>query len=289
MAVNAARAGDRRPVMELTGESTPVGALLSDLWRRRGLITMMAARDFNARYRSAALGVLWSVAIPLLQAAVLSVVFSTLVRVPVKDGISYPVFVLSGTVMWSFFSSSINAGATIIVDQGQIASKVYFPRLILSMSTPLANSVSFALSLLVLFPVMAVMGVQFKPTLLVLPLAMLMLFVLVVLLGALITLAHVYFRDVRYMVQATLMVLLYATPVIYPLELATRPGVEPVLRWLLIANPVTGPLVLARWGVFGEGEYLPAAIGSTLLWCAVLSGLVLLAYRRYERVAVDRL
>ena len=288
MSQAVARAGLRREVLDLSGESTPIRALLSDLWRRRGLITMLAARDFNARYRSAALGVLWSAAIPLLQAIVLSIVFTKLVRIPV-GGVSYPVFILSGTVMWSFFSTSVNAGATVIVDQGQIAGKVYFPRLILSIVPPLANSVSFALSMLVLLPVMLVAGADLRPTLLLLPLAMLLMLVLVILIGSLTTLAHVYFRDMRYLVQAALLVLMYGTPVIYPLEVTLRPNVNPVFHWLLLANPATGPLVLARWCVFGRGAYVPVAVASTLAWCLVLLVGALLAYRRHERVAVDRL
>lgn len=277
------------PVLELTGEATPIRTLLTDLWARRGLIRMLAVKDFNARYRSAALGVLWSVAIPLLQGIVLSIVFTKLVKISVTNGVSYPVFVLSGTVMWSFFSGSLNNGSTVIVDQGQIAGKVYFPRLILSIAPPLANSVSFVLSVLVLLPVMLIAGSAFKPTLLLFPVAMLLLMALVILFGSLASLAHVYFRDVRYIVQATLLVLMYATPVIYPFEMTTAPGVAPIYHWLLLANPVTGPLVLARWCVFGRGAYVLPAVATSLAWCAALTVVTLLAYRRHERVAVDRL
>jgi lipopolysaccharide transport system permease protein len=284
-----AGAGAALPVLELTGESTPIRSILVDLWRRRSLIRMLAAKDFHARYRSAALGVLWSVAIPVLQGIVLSIVFTKLVKIPITNGVSYPVFVLSGTVMWSFFSGSLNAGSTVIVDQGQIAGKVYFPRLILSIAPPLANTVSFALSALVLVPVMLIAGVTPKPTLLLFPAAMALLLVLVVLLGSITSLLHVYFRDTRYVVQASLMVMLYATPVIYPLEKAVGPGVNPIYHWLLLLNPVTGPLVLARWCVFGHGEYVVPALLSSLAWCVGLTVVSLLAYRRHERIAVDRL
>jgi lipopolysaccharide transport system permease protein len=277
------------PVLDLTGESTPIRAIVTDLWARRSLIWMLAVKDFNARYRSAALGVLWSVAIPVMQGIVLSVVFTKLVKISVANGLSYPVFVLSGTILWSFFSGSLNAGSTVIVDQGQIAGKVYFPRLILSIAPPLANSVSFILSALVLLPIMVIAGTPFKLTLLVLPVAMFLMFVLVILIGSLTSLAHVYFRDVRYIVQASLLVMMYATPVIYPFEKAIGPGVSPIYRWILLANPATGPLVLARWCVFGRGAYVLPAIGTTLLWCVALATVSLFSYRRHERVAVDRL
>ncbi|HYD09631.1 MAG TPA: hypothetical protein VEA78_05960 [Acidimicrobiales bacterium] len=271
------------PVLDLSGETTPIRSLVRDLWQRRGLIRMLAAKDFHGRYRSASLGVLWSVALPLLQGAVLAVVFTKVVRIDLSRGLSYPVFVVSGTVLWGYTSSSILAGSTVLVDQGQIASKVYFPRLVLPFVPATANFVSFSLSVLVLLPIMIVTDTPFRLSLVVLPLVMALLYVLVVIVGALVAMLHVYFRDTRYIVQATLLVALYATPVIYPFERAME------YRWFLIANPATGPLNLGRWAIFGEGVYVLPSVLSTLAWCVVLALTTLVVYRRRERIAMDRL
>ena len=278
-----AAAPTRGPVLELTGEVTPVRRLLADLWAARGLLPMLAAKDFHARYRSASLGVLWSDFLPLLQGAVLAVVFTKVVRIPVSTGLSYPVFVISGMVLWSYFTQSLTAGATSIVDGGAIASKVYFPRAILPAVPAAANLVSFAISAAMVVVLMAAFGVAFRPTLLLLPVAMALTTVTATLLAAILAVAHVYFRDVRYIVQAVLLVALYAAPVIYPLERAER--FEPVL----LANPITGPLQLARFAIFGEVARLGPALASTAMWLVTLAAAVLLVYRSHERVAVDRL
>jgi len=275
--------GTPQTVLELTGESTPIGALLTDLWRHRGLLPMLAAKDFHARYRSASLGVLWSVFLPLLQGAVFAVVFTRVVKVPVAPGTSYPVFVISGMVLWSFFTQSLLAGSTSIVDGGAIAGKVYFPRSILPAVPVLANSVSFAISAATLLGLLVVFDVPFRATLLLFPVAMVLTASLAGLMASLLTLLHVYFRDVRYAVQATLLVALYASPVIYPLQEAKG------LQGIVLANPVTGALQLARFALFGEAHRIGVALFVTAAWLVVLAVAALFAYGRHERTAVDRL
>jgi len=279
----AAGPSTARPVLELTGEATPVRVLGVDLWRHRGLLPMLAAKDFHARYRSATLGVLWSVLLPLLQGAVFAIVFTRVVDIPVSPGVSYPVFVISGMVLWSFLTQSLSAGATAIVDGGAVAGKVYFPRSILPAVPVLANLVSLAIAQASVLLLMAVFDVAWSATLLLLPVAMALTALVAVLLAEPLALLHVYFRDVRYVVQAGLMVALYASPVLYPLDAAAG------LRPLLLANPVSGPLQLARFAIFGEADAIGAALATTAAWVLALSVVTALAYRRHERVAVDRL
>jgi len=268
-------------VLELTGEATAVRDLLADFWRRRSLVPMLAAKEFQARYRSATFGVLWGVALPLLQGAVLAIVFTVVVRI--RTGVSYPVFVIAGQVLWSYFQASVTMGSTSIVDQGGIAGKVYFPRLVLPAVPALSNLVGFLISLAVTLALMGVFGVQFRATLFLLPVVVVFEAVLVVTLSSLLTVAHVYFRDVRYMTQAALLVLFYATPIIYPIEQARR------IRLLLLVNPLTGVLQLSRQAIFAKAHDLLPAVLSTIAWIIALSAATVLVYRRHERVACDRL
>jgi lipopolysaccharide transport system permease protein len=271
-----------KPVLELTGETTPLGALLRDLWRRRALLPMLAAKDFHARYRSASLGVLWSVFLPLLQGIVLAVVFSKIVKI--RTPYSYPVFVLSGMITWSYFTQSVSAGATAIVDNSSIAGKVYFPRLLLPAVPAMANLVSYGISSGVILLLLLVFREDIRPTLLLLPFAMVLVAAVAVAIGSIAAVAHVYFRDVRYIVQAVLMVGLYGTPIIYPLQRAGS------AKWFLVfGNPMTGVVQLGRFSVFGAADAVGVAVLATLAWLAVLVVAALLLYRRYERIAVDRL
>jgi ABC-type polysaccharide/polyol phosphate export permease len=272
------------PVLELTGESTPIRVLLRDLVRQRHLVPMLASKDFHARYRSATFGVLWSVLLPLLQGAVLAVVFTRVVRIPISGGDSYPIFVIAGTVSWSYFQMALTAGSTSIVDQGGIAGKVYFPRLVLPAVSAASSLIGFGISMGVTLLLMFVFGASFHITLPLLIPALVLEALLVILLSAPLALAHVYFRDVRYIVQAALLVVFYAAPVIYPLD---RP--HGALRAIVILNPMTGVIQLVRYAIFGHALDL----GLSLLWTGtvvvLLVVLTLLAYRRFERVACDRL
>jgi lipopolysaccharide transport system permease protein len=271
-----------KPVLELTGETTPFRLLLGDLWARRALLPMLAAKDFHARYRSASLGVLWSVFLPLLQGIVLAAVFTKIIKI--STAYSYPVFVLSGMITWSYFTQSVSAGATSVVDGAAIAGKVYFPRLLLPAVPAVANLISYGISSGVILLLLLVFREDFKPTLVLLPLAMLLVAALSIAIGSIAAIAHVYFRDVRYIVQAVLMVGLYGTPVIYPLQRAGS------ARWLLVvANPMTGAVQLVRFAVFAEADSVGPAVVASLVWLVVLVVGALFLYRRHERIAVDRL
>lgn len=269
--------------LELTGERTRPGTLLADLARSRGLLYMLARHDFAARYRSAALGLAWSVALPLLQGAVLAVVFTRIV--PVRAGVSYPLFVLSGTTVWSYLSQVTQVGSTAIVDGADIATKLYFPRLLLPAVPVLAGAVSGLISTALVVVLLPVLGSGVHLSLLVLPAALLLAMALAALASALFAILHVYFRDVRYLVTALLLLAFYATPVLYPL---TKP--HGVLRTLVEVNPATGVLQLVRFCFFGASPGpLAAPLAATAAWLVALAGTVVVAYTRHERIACDRL
>jgi ABC-2 type transport system permease protein len=270
-------------LLELSGESTPVGELIRGLARSWRLLPMLAKQDYVARYRSAFLGLLWSVFLPLLQGAVLAVVFTHIVRIRSTTP-SYPVFVLAGMTAWAYLSTSWSLGSTSIVDNSAIASRVYFPRLLLPAVAPTANLVGYVIGSGVILVLMASMGVAFRATLLLLPVAMLLGYVLVSVLNAVCALLHVYFRDVRYLVSALLLVLFYATPVIYPMSF-----VHGVLRTVVLLNPATGVVQLTRFAIYGSAEGIGQSLRSCAVWILVLTATALLAFRRHERIAVDRL
>lgn len=269
------------PVLELTGESTPLRVLLRDLRRHWRLLPVLARQDFAARYRSASLGLLWSVFLPLFQGAVLAVVFTHVVRI--HTGVSYPVFLIAGMNAWTYFNTAFNTGATAIADTGALAGRVYFPRLLLPAMPAAANFPSLAIANVVLVLLMVVFGVPLTWRLVLLPVVMAATAVLAFGFAALAALAHVYFRDVRYLITAGLIIWFYGTPVIYPLHLAKS------LQPLVVANPVTGIVQAVRWTVFGTAERVGPAVLVTLAWTCVLLVASLLAFRRHERIAVDRL
>jgi ABC-type polysaccharide/polyol phosphate export permease len=272
---------DGARAIELAPGADSWRSLVTELWRHRAVLGMLARTDFQARYKRATLGVLWAVVVPLVQAGVLAIVFSRVLRFGGQG--DYAVFVLSGVLPWSYFSASATVGSTAVVDAAEITEKVWFPRAMLPIVPVIANVAGFGVALAVMVAVMPVFGMVPGPRLLwLLPgCALLVAFTCAFSLVA--AALHVYFRDVRYLVQAGLLAWFYATPVIYPLRLAKG------LRPLLEVNPMTGVLALFRAATVGaESDWLrPVAI--SVAWTLGLVVVALEVYRRRDRVLVDLL
>ncbi len=273
--------GETATGFELTGESTPVGELASGVWASRHLLGILARKDFVVRYRRASFGLLWAVAVPLVQALVLAALLSKVVRF--STNVDYSVFVYSGVVLWTAFSNSLSSGSAAIVDGADLSTKVYFPRAVLPLVSVFSNAYGLLVSV-VIFVVMAVAsGVALRPGfVLIVPGVALCL-----LLSASFTLVlaglHVYFRDVRYLVQAGLLVWFYASPVLYPLRAVGG------LRPLLEANPMTGVIELFRAGTIGADPEWLRTVMFSVAWTVVLLVTATLIHRRYNRVFVDLL
>jgi ABC-type polysaccharide/polyol phosphate export permease len=269
-------------VIELEGETTPLADLLGELWGSRALLVMLARKDFYVRYRRAALGVLWAIGLPIVQALVLVAVFSRIVRVA-TPGTNYAVFVFAGLVAWTFFSATISVAATAIVDGAGLSTRIYFPRAVLPLVSVAANLYGFVGSLAVLVIMALVAGTPFSARLALLVPGTALLVAFTAALGLVLSALHVYFRDIRHIVQAALLAWFYATPVIYPLTLA-----KGLSRWLVV-NPMTGVVELLRAGVVAHGERLGTAVWWSIGWTAALAAIALAVHRRYDRVFVDLL
>lgn len=275
-------------VLDLSGERTPARDLLADLFRHRDLLRMLAAQDYRGRYRSASLGLAWSVLLPVLQGLIIAIVFSR--AIGAGRGASYVSYVIIGMTVWSYMQQSLIVGCSAIVDNGAIAGRIYFPRLTLPAIAPTANVPGVVVSLLVAEVVTLATGAGVHLTLLLAPVALALAWLLTVVLAAVTTLAHVYSRDVRYVVQAGMLILFYATPVIYQLGGSSARSILPhFLRPLVIANPFTGVVELARYALLGQANLVALTASVTCAWVVAVALVALASYSRLERVACDRL
>ena len=273
---------DDAAVLDLRAGPTPVGVLLRDLWQHRDLLPLLARQHFRGQYRAARLGIAWSAAQPLLRALVMAVVFSRVARF--DPAVAYPAFVFAGTAVFQYISSVVSAGTTGIATSGDLAGRVYFPRLLLAGMPAAAQVPSFLVTLVVVLVLTFAYGVPLGWQLLTLPVTFGLTFLLVVAASAVLGLAHVYLRDVGPMVNAVLSIGFYVTPVIYP---ATELG---GWAWVLALNPATGAIAAVRWSLFGgqePGLLVPLLI--TIAWTVALGALAVVLYRRHERICVDRL
>lgn len=268
---------------ELHGETTPIPQLLGNIWRSRSLIRLLARRDFYVRFRRPSFGLSWAIVVPLMQAIVLAVVFSVVIKV--RTPIPIVVFVLSGVLPWTFFASGLSSSSLSIAGGSGMASKVYFPRAVLPIVSIGSNLYGFIPGLGILVIAAVAWRVPLGPHTLMLFPAVGLLVVLTAAFGLVFAAIHVYFRDVGFMIQASLTAWFYASAVIFPISLVP----EGILRTIVLINPATGAIQFFRAAMGAPQEGWVFAVIATVVWSIVLLAIALLLYRRFDRVFVDRL
>jgi ABC-type polysaccharide/polyol phosphate export permease len=212
----------------------------SALWARRELVLTLARRDVRARYQQSILGIYWTAVNPLAIAAVYTIVFSFIARVPVGSA-PYAVFVLSGLVPWSFFSNALGNATNSLVGMAGLLTKVAFPREILPFAAILARLVDLAASLGVLLLVMAWFGIPPRWTIVLLPIPILIELAFLAGLGLILSAANLFYRDIAQLLTVLLSLWIFLTPVVYPLDLVPS-GLRP---WIAL-NPLTSVVVACR-------------------------------------------
>lgn len=269
------------PTIDLHRETSRPGDLLRAIWRSRALLAILARKDFQTRYRRTSLGMLWAVALPLLQTVVIVVVFQRLLHQRTHD---YPVFVLSGMVLWSYFSSTLQASSTAIVDASDMSSRVYFPRALLPMTPAVANGYSFLVGLAILLVACPFYHVSFGPRLWLLLPGIAATALLTTSFGLVAAALHVYFRDIRYVVGAMLLVWFYVTPIIYQ-----QTALHGLLRTAVSLNPVTGVIDLFRAATIGVPGGLLVPLATSAAWAVALFVVALVLHARHDRIFADLL
>lgn len=253
---------------------------LADLRRHGPVLGALVRKDFQTRYKRAALGVVWVVAVPLLQGAVLAVVFSKVVRVGGGDG--FAEYVLSGILPWAYFSTTLSAATTAIVDGAGLTDKVWFPRAVLVAVPCLSNLIGFAVSILVLLGTLPFLGAPMGPELLLLVPGAVLLVAFTAGASLLLSALHVWFRDVRFLVQAGLLVWIYVTPILYAKALLGS------LEGWVDLNPLTGIVALFHTAVGADDALARPLLVSVLVSVVLLAG-GLEVQRRRDRLFVDLL
>jgi lipopolysaccharide transport system permease protein len=255
---------------------------LRELWEHRDLIYLLVRRDLAVRYRQSAIGAAWAILQPVLLAVVFSVFLGLLAKVPSAEGIPYPVFAVSGMVMWLFFSEAMSRGSESTVASEALITRVYFPRVIIPLAAVMPQLVDFALGFVVVIGAMLIYGED--PSLRVLLLPGVVLVALTTALGIALWLSalHVRYRDIQHVVPFAILVGLFITPITYPFEL-----VPSALQPLYAVNPLVGVLEGFRWVLF-SGFAFPGAI---LLIPLVASVLLLITgalfFERMETTFAD--
>lgn len=229
-----------------------------ELWAYRELLWTLAQRQISLRYKQTALGAAWAILQPALSMVAFTVLFGRMAKMP-SDGFPYPIFVYSALLPWVYFTNAATTSVTSLVGNAHLISKVYFPRMIIPLSSVLAALVDLAVASTVLVILMIFYGVGVTPQIVLLPVLVLGLVLAVTGIGAGLGALNVSYRDLTHVMPFLMQFWLYVTPVVYPSSAA--PG---VLRVVLLLNPLTGLIEGFRAAVLGQPLDF-VAIGCSLL------------------------
>ena len=271
----------RQPFLTLRARRGWAALDLREIWNFRDLLVTLANRDLKLRYKQTVLGVAWVILQPLLSAGVFSFVFGTVARLP-STGVPYLVFSFAGLLGWNFFSGVLSKVSSSLVGNSSLISKIFFPRLVLPLSTVISALVDLGVSAGMMAVLMIVYHIVPSATLLLLPVTLLILSALALGLGLWTAALMVSYRDVQYILPVFLNILLYASPVAYGVA-----AVPARWRWVYLLNPLTPPLEALRAGLLGQAF---PDVRSLLVSAGIAAALLtagLYAFKRMERTFAD--
>jgi lipopolysaccharide transport system permease protein len=258
-----------------------VSLKLGELWEYRELLYFLTWRDIKVRYKQTVLGATWAIIQPFFTMVVFSLFFGKLAKIP-SDGIPYPIFSYAALVPWTFFANGLSQSSNSLVGSANLIKKVYFPRLVVPVSSVISGAVDFVLAFVVL--VAMILFYEIIPTINViwLPSLLLLAFVTSLGVGLWMSALNVEFRDVRYVVPFLTQFWMFATPIAYPSSLLSEPW-----RTIYGINPMVGVVEGFRWALLGTKTAPgPIIIVSTIAACALLiSGAYY--FRRMEKTFAD--
>ncbi len=239
-----------------------------ELWRYRELLYFFAWRDIKLRYKQTVIGIGWAILQPFLMMVVFSIIFGSIAKVP-SDNIPYPIFSYAGLLFWNIFSNSLNNASQSLVVSSNIIQKVYLPRIILPTASIIVTLADFFFAFLVFAGIL--IYYQFMPNFLGLVLLLPLLFITIIAsmgLGLFLSALNVKYRDVRYALPFFIQLLIFITPVIYPISIVAEK-----YRWILALNPMTGIIETFKSALLGT-----TAIDWITLSISVITSLVFLLF-----------
>lgn len=259
---------------------------LGELWRYKDLVLLFVRRDFVSVYKQTILGPLWYLIQPLLTTLTFTLIFGRIASLP-TDGLPQFLFYMSGTVVWGYFADCLNKTSNTFVQNAGLFGKVYFPRLAVPVSILISNLVTFTIQL-TLFIVFVLFfmwtGNRINPNswLFLLPILVLMMAGLGLGFGIIISSLTTKYRDLRFLVQFGVQLMMYATPVIYPVS-----AIPEAYRWIILINPMTPIVEAFRFAFLGAGTVDWTQLLYSFSFMLVLVFLGAIIFNRVEQTFMD--
>ncbi|MCW3079620.1 ABC transporter permease [Segetibacter sp.] len=260
---------------------------LRDIWHYRDLLLLFVKRDITAQYKQTVLGPLWHFIQPVFTTIVFVMIFGKIANIP-TDGIEPVLFYMSGITIWNYFSACLNATSGTFVANAGIFGKVYFPRLVIPLSTVMSNMIKFGIQFLLLIIAISYFGIKnhdfyFGSSWLLIPLLVLMMAALGLGAGIIISSLTTKYRDFTVLIGFAVQLLMYATPVAYPLSYLSTKSFINVIRY----NPLTPIVEGFRYALFHKGSLEPIHLMYSGGFIVIILFIGLLVFSKVERTFMD--
>lgn len=252
-----------------------------DLWRYRELFYFMAWRDILVRYKQTVIGVAWAVIRPLLTMLVLTFIFGKLAKMD-SGGVPYPILVFCGMLPWNFFATAFAECGNSLVSNSGMISKVYFPRLVVPVSSVITSFVDFLISAVLMVLIMIYYGYSPSSTIILLPVFVILAFATALGAGLWVSALMVRYRDFRYIVPFVVQFGLYISPVAFMSKV-----VPAEWRMLYSLNPMVGVIDGFRWAILGQQNIYWPGFGISVVGVIMIMISGIWYFRRTERTFAD--
>jgi lipopolysaccharide transport system permease protein len=259
---------------------------LKDVWRYRDLLVMFVRRDFISSYKQTILGPIWFFIQPLLTTLTFTFVFGNLAGIS-SDGLPRPLFYMAGITAWNYFSDCLTKTSSVFSANASIFGKVYFPRLIMPLSIVTSNLLKFIVQMLMFVCLLAYYyftghNIQITSAILLFPVLVLLMALLGLGLGMIISSLTTKYRDLAFLIQFAVTLLMYGTTVIYPLSTVSQK-----YKYIVELNPMTSVIEAFRYGFLGQGQFSSWSLGYTAICTVVFVIVGVIIFNRTERNFID--
>ncbi|MGM9506778.1 ABC transporter permease [Larkinella sp. GY13] len=270
----------------ITPQNSLFDLRLAEIWRYRDLLMLFVRRDFVAKYKQTILGPIWFFIQPIFQTAVMAIVFGGMAGLS-TDGAPPILFYLAGVTAWNYFANCLRATSNTFTANAGLFGKVYFPRAVTPLSVVISNLIQFGIGMLlflVMFIFFAFTGYDLHPnsTLLLLPLLIVIMGFMGLGLGMLVSAMTTRYRDLQYLVEFGVQLLMYATPVILPLS-----AVPEKYKFIMLINPMTGVIETFKYGFLGIGTFSWGLLGYSAGFTIIVFLVGLMIFNRTEKNFMD--
>jgi len=258
---------------------------LNEVWRYRDLLLLLVKRDFVATYKQTILGPIWIFLQPILTTLTFTLIFGRIAALS-TDGLPMILFYLTGITLWNYFSECLTRTSTVFKDNAAIFGKVYFPRLIMPLSIVTSNLIKLAIQFGLFFIVWLyyLSSGQIKPNLFILltPLLIVLMGGLSLGFGMVISALTTKYRDLAFLITFGVQLLMYATPVIYPIS-----SISEKYKPLIMLNPMSSIIETFRYGFLGSGSFDWIMLGYSTLFTISIVIIGTLIFNKIEKSFMD--